>query len=163
MIFGTAWRNQRNEQKNHNDIASTENRSLKKQSIQNDHLKQCARIFRQESTFMSNILGTSHTSHQSYDPQWYGIAERIVQTLKMESEPFSRFNRNIGTYQFRWLLSYRIILLAERKRNHSMLMGRLVKKTITMSFSITKNVGYWKDRESNRKNVYFKKGITQKY
>ena len=71
----------------------------------------------------------------SYHPQSNGIAERMIQTIKMGLKAFSLSNRNIEACIPNLLLSYRTVPHADRKQIPSALMGRQIKAPITMSFA----------------------------
>ena len=69
-----------------------------------------------------------------YHPQSNGIAERMVQTVKMGLKAFSPFNQNTEAYIPNLLLSYRTVPHADRKQSPSALMGRQIRIQITMLF-----------------------------
>ena len=95
-----------------------------------------------------------------YHPQSNGIAERMVQTVKMGLKAFSSFQENIEAYLPRLLLSYRSIPHAGRKQSPSELMGRQIRAPITMSFSTKESVWYKKHKGSDpeRAKFLFQKG-----
>ena len=62
-----------------------------------------------------------------YQPQSNGIAERMLQTVKIVLKAFSPFNQNIEAYISNLLLSYRTVPHADRKLIPSALMSRRIK------------------------------------
>ena len=59
-----------------------------------------------------------------YYPQSNGIAERMVQTVKIGLKAFSPFNQKVEAYIPNLLLSYRTIPLVDRKQSPSALMDK---------------------------------------
>ena len=83
-----------------------------------------------------------------YHPQPNGLAERIVQTVKMGLKACSQPKEKI-VFLPRLLLSYYTIPHAGRLESPSVLMGRQIRALLTMMYSTNEKVWYKKNKESN--------------
>ena len=90
-----------------------------------------------------------------YHPQANGIAERMVQTVKMGLNAFSPFNQNIEAYIPNLLLSYRTVPHADRKQSPSALIGTQIRAPITMSFATEEKVWYKRNKAAEPKRAKF--------
>ena len=90
-----------------------------------------------------------------YHPRPNGIADMMVQTVKMSLKAFSPFNQNIKAYTPDLLLSYRTVSHADRKQNPSALMGRKIRAPIIMSFATEEKVWYKRNKEAEPERAKF--------
>ena len=81
-----------------------------------------------------------------YHHQSNGIAERMIQTVKIGLKAFSPFNQNIEAYIPNLLINYRTVPHADRNQGPSALMDRQIRAPITMSFATEKKVWYKRNK-----------------
>ena len=90
-----------------------------------------------------------------YHPQSNGIAERMVQTVKMGFKASSPFDQNIEAYITNLLLNYRTVPHVDRKQSPSALMCRQIRAPITMSFTIEEKVWYKRNKQADPERAKF--------
>ena len=91
-----------------------------------------------------------------YSPTSNGIAERMVQTVKMGLKAYSADKGvDFDSYLARLLLSYRTIPHAGRKNSPSAMMGRQLRSPLTMSFEINESLWYKPKRAAEGEKVRF--------
>ena len=84
-----------------------------------------------------------------YHPQSNGLAERMVQTVKMGLKACFQQKEKIEVFLPKLLLSYRTIPHAGKLESQSDLMGRQIRAPLTMSYS--KNVVQKEEKIKSRK------------
>ena len=80
-----------------------------------------------------------------YHSQSNGLAERMVQTVKMGLKSCSQQKEKIEVFLPKLLLSYCIIPHTRRLESPSTLMGRQIKALLTMLYSTNEKVWYKKN------------------
>ena len=119
-----------------------------------ENLRPLSRTMYRNSEWLRKI-GCMPYKTPPYHPQSNGIAERVVQTVKMNLKAFSPFNQNFEAYTPNLLLSNRTVPLADRKQSPSALMSWQIRAPITMSFVIEEKVWYKRNKEAEPDRANF--------
>ena len=98
-----------------------------------------------------------------YLPQSNGLAERMMQTVKMGLKACSQQKEKLEVCLPRLLLSYRTIPYAGKLESSSALMRRQIKAPLTISYSTNEKMWYKKTKNQiqNRQNLSCKKATIQ--
>ena len=90
-----------------------------------------------------------------YNPTSNGLAERMVQTVKLGLKAFNAESVDFDSYLARLLLSYRTVPHAGRQRSPSALMGRQLRSPLTMSFEVNEPLWYTPKSGTSGEKVRF--------
>ena len=82
-----------------------------------------------------------------YHPEFNGLAERMVQIVKMGLKAFVHARDDVDNYLSRLLMSNRSIPHAGRVQSPSAMMGRQIRSRITMSGSSNEKIWYKKHKD----------------